>query len=76
VSRSRARPPGPLAELAGLARRQGWTVTLNRRNHWRWKAPGGAVIFTENTPSDRRGWLNSRARLRAAGLRDKERERR
>lgn len=70
MSAPRVRIPEPLRAMAELAHRLGWVITRARSGHLHWHAPDGRVIVTASTPSDRRGALNERARLRRAGLRE------
>jgi predicted RNA binding protein YcfA (HicA-like mRNA interferase family) len=51
-----------------LAQSQGWRVAVTAGNHLAWRSPAGQTVYTPSTPSDQRGLLNARARLRRAGL--------
>lgn len=54
-----------LARAASVA---GWNVKRTGGGHLRFQAPGGPPLFTSSTPSDPRGILNFKARLRRSGL--------
>lgn len=41
-----------------------WRVTLTGGGHWRLTHPAGVSVFAPATPSDSRGLLNVRAKLR------------
>ena len=47
---------------------QGWVVNLSNGNHIKWIAPNGKVVFTSNTPSDKRALENMKRDLKSAGL--------
>lgn len=53
--------------LARAALEQGWQIE-RRGKHAALTSPSGAVVVLPVTPSDRRGWLNTRARLRREGV--------
>jgi len=53
-----------LDTLAREYRRQGWVVEISPGGHMRWRSPGGALVFSASTPSDRRSIANHVARLR------------
>lgn len=63
--------PEALRGAGKRARKQGWTITQNRRNpHLRWESPEGTVVWTPSTPNGgKHSRGNSLAQLRAAGLR-------
>jgi predicted RNA binding protein YcfA (HicA-like mRNA interferase family) len=50
------------------ATRSGWTVSLTRKGHLRFKAPNGQSYIAPGTPSDHRSIMNTRSMLRRAGL--------
>lgn len=54
--------------LVALAQEQGWDVRIGSGGHLRFESPRGQLVFTAQTPSDRRSLLNARACLRRAGL--------
>jgi hypothetical protein len=62
------RVPEPYRALARKARRKGWTITTTGGGHLAWTSPSGAVIYTPSSPSESRGYLNTRAQFRRAGL--------
>ena len=62
------RIPEPYRTLARKARKQGWTITMTRGTHLAWTSPSGAVIYTPSSPSESRGYRNTRAEFRRAGL--------
>jgi hypothetical protein len=41
-----------LQELIKNAEKQGWIVSANKNNHYKWTSPGGAFFFSASTPSD------------------------
>lgn len=55
-------------ELCRAAVEQGWTVTVRRTGHLKWQPPAGRPVFTASTPGEPREYLNTRAKLRRAGL--------
>lgn len=58
-----------IEKMIRLARKDGWEVELTRNNHIRFKPPnGGDMIIAGLTPNDS-GVLQTRKRLRRAGLR-------
>ncbi len=59
-----------LKRLIRAARNQGWQVERTDGGHLRFRPPDatGPPIITPSTPSDWRGLLNLRARLRRSGL--------
>lgn len=54
--------------LVKAARAAGWVLEMTRNNHWRLRSPDGEAIFFPLSPSDWRGWKNTRSRLRRAGV--------
>lgn len=54
--------------LYALAIEQGWVVTVSGTNHLKWQPPTGRPVFTAGTPGEGREYLNTRAKLRRAGL--------
>ncbi|HUK68234.1 MAG TPA: hypothetical protein VLW50_05695 [Streptosporangiaceae bacterium] len=63
--------PEAYRELARLATASGWTITRCGSGHLRWAPPDGRCVFTPATPTDGRGVWNVRAKLRRAGLGDR-----
>jgi len=61
--------PESYRSVARKAKRQGWTITGTRGRHLAWTSPAGAVVYTPSSPSDSRGYRNTVALLRRAGLR-------
>lgn len=57
-----------LEALLREAEKQGCRVQQGGNNHWKIYAPNGTIIVTGSTPSDHRSVLNTRARLRRAGV--------
>lgn len=55
------------------AEAQGFTVTYTSDGHPRFYLGGTYITTMAGTPSDKRGWKNSLARLRRAGYRDPKR---
>lgn len=53
--------------LQRLDRLEGWSATKTRRNHWRITGPGGLLVFTGSTPSDRCALRNLLSDLGRAG---------
>jgi hypothetical protein len=64
--------PDGLRSLARLARARGWSIGHNGSGHLVWTSPAGRRITTANTPSDHRSVRNDAARLRRAGLNDRD----
>jgi hypothetical protein len=60
--------PEPYRALARKARGEGWAITRTGGGHLAWRSPSGAVVYTPGTPSESRGYLNTRAEFRRAGL--------
>jgi hypothetical protein len=58
--------PPDMRKLARQARRQGWTVTMTNKCHWRWEAPDGRVVITSSSPSDYRAAKKVKCQLRLA----------
>jgi len=56
-------------QLARIARKSGWKITLTRSGHIAWLPPSGELIITSGSPSDVRAFRNHRAALRRSGLR-------
>lgn len=56
-------------KIIKAARRQGFTVTVNRRGHPMFSIDGRTVAVSSGTASDWRGQQNLIARLRRSGLR-------
>jgi hypothetical protein len=54
--------------LVAVAQEQGWDVSIGGGGHLRFQSPEGELVFTAQTPSDRRSLLNAKACLRRAGL--------
>lgn len=54
--------------LYELAIEQDWEISFSGTNHLKWQPPAGRPVFTAGTPGDRREYLNTRAKLRRAGL--------
>jgi predicted RNA binding protein YcfA (HicA-like mRNA interferase family) len=63
------RIPKVYADLASLAKAQGWVLSVTRGGHIRWQGPDGRVVFSPASPSEPRGLHNFRSQLRHAGLR-------
>lgn len=73
-----ARPSVWAKPLVKAAKAKGWTVGLTKKGHLRFVAPEGTVdqltgepvrvVGAPGTPSDHRGYLNTRAQLRRAGV--------
>jgi hypothetical protein len=60
--------PEPYRSLARKARDEGWTIAATRRGHLAWRSPSGALIVTPGTPSESRGYRNTVAAFKRAGL--------
>lgn len=60
---------GKMKDLRRAAKEQGWEVKTTGGGHIKFLPPKGEMVIAPSTPSDRRGWLNTRAQLRKAGLR-------
>lgn len=56
-----------LKDLIAICVRAGWTCERSGGGHWRLRSPSGALVFCPSTPSDARGLLNLRAKLRQKG---------
>lgn len=57
-----------LKVLLKKAREQGFTVRMNRRQHYRVTSPSGETISTPSTPSDYRSLREVRSKLRRIGM--------
>jgi predicted RNA binding protein YcfA (HicA-like mRNA interferase family) len=55
-------------DVVTLAQEQGWDVRIGKGGHLRFQSPQGELVFTSQTPSDRRSLMNAKACLRRAGL--------
>lgn len=55
-------------QLTELAEGQGWVVTHTRNGHVKYQSPTGEIVIGSATPGGARSTLNTRARLRRAGL--------
>lgn len=55
-------------QLLKALKRQGCLVEHTGSGHIRITLPQGDTIILAHSPSDRRAWLNDRARLRRAGV--------
>lgn len=53
--------------MALVAETPGWSVSRTSRGHYKVRPPQGRLMFFPGTPSDRRGYPNTRADLRRAG---------
>lgn len=60
--------PRDLRDLGRQALAAGWEISKTSNQHFRWRAPSGALVFTSGTPSDRRTLRNVQSLLRKAGL--------
>ena len=61
--------PEALRDAAKVARKAGWTITVNGSGHLKWMPPAGKFIVTPMSPrAGRRSTDNSLAELRRAGL--------
>lgn len=56
-----------LHQLQKALKRQGWTITLTKNSHCKYRAPNGRIIVGAASPSDWRGIRNLKARLRQQG---------
>jgi hypothetical protein len=54
--------------LIKQAEEQGWTVNLTGGGHYKWVSTLGAVVFTSQTPSDKRALANIKRDLRTRGF--------
>jgi len=45
-------------QLRKAAEKQGWTVSLTKGGHRKWKSPAGELVFSAQTPSDYRAIKN------------------
>lgn len=56
--------------LIAFAERHGWTISVTGGGHLKWRSPDPSTpyVITPSSPSDRRGFLDDRARLRRHGL--------
>lgn len=43
-----------LKELQKEAKKQGWSITIAKAGHLKWRSPTGALVVTSQTPSDPR----------------------
>jgi hypothetical protein len=41
-----------LQELIKTAEKQGWVISANKNNHYKWTSPSGNFFFSASTPSD------------------------
>ena len=41
-----------IQQLIKNAEKQGWIITANNNNHYKWTSPSGAFFFSASTPSD------------------------
>lgn len=41
-----------LQELIKTAEKQGWVISANKNNHYKWTSPNGNFFFSASTPSD------------------------
>lgn len=64
--------PEELRTAARAAVADGWTITVRRSGHIAWQPPRGRAVCTSATPSDHRTTRNELARLRRAGLNDRD----
>jgi len=63
------RIPKDYRPLIAAAREEGWTVSQTGGGHLRIASPGGGtVVFAPSTPSNHRGLICLRLRLRKAGV--------
>jgi hypothetical protein len=63
-----------LKELIKQAQKQGWIITPNNKNHYKWTSPSGAFFFSAGTPSDWRALKYIVQYLRKYGFEDQSRK--
>ena len=66
-SRKRISLHKDMADLEGLARKQGWEVTYTGAGHQEWKAPNGEVVSSASTGTSR-SVINTKALLKGQGM--------
>ena len=59
-----------LQQLIKHAEKQGWIVSANNNNHYKWTSPSGAFFFSASTPSDWRALKYIVQYLRKYGFED------
>jgi hypothetical protein len=57
-----------IIKLMRKARKQGWRVEVTRKNHIKFLSPFGGIVVASGTPSENRGILNLKSRLKSKGL--------
>lgn len=55
---------GDMRDLVEFAKGLGYRIEQTNGKHIKFSLPGAKPIFTSSTPSDRRSWMNCRARLK------------
>lgn len=58
----------PLKQLRREAEGQGWSITLAKGGHLKWKSPSGALVVTSSSPSDQRAIRNIVRDLQRCGF--------
>jgi hypothetical protein len=59
-----------ILKLMRRAKKQGWSVQVTKKNHIKFFSPLGGIVVASGTPSESRGFLNLKARLKSKGLVD------
>jgi predicted RNA binding protein YcfA (HicA-like mRNA interferase family) len=57
-----------IAKLMRKAKKQGWRVEVTRKSHIKFLSPFGGIVIASGTPSEHRGLLNLKSRLKARGF--------
>jgi hypothetical protein len=65
-----------VTQLIREAVNQGWTVTKTKGEHFKWVSPLGVVVFSSQTPSDRRAIMNLKQDLKKRGFIEIEKKKR
>lgn len=63
-----------LQELIKQAQKQGWIISANNNNHYKWISPSGAFFFSASTPSDWRALKYIVQYLRKYGFEDQSKK--
>jgi hypothetical protein len=57
-----------LQQVIKIVAKHGWSIALNKNNHYKWIAPSGAFFYSSSTPSDRRSLERLKQDLRRLGF--------
>lgn len=55
-------------DLRKIAEKAGWKFSKTNSGHWKGVSPTGEIVVFASTPGDKRSYLNTRSRMRRAGL--------